>query len=100
MASEIRALIDARAVGDAVAVHRGRAEQLRRLRALRPALARRSLGVAFVTTADERAGQQRRARAAGRMLGCPVEVFDDGARALAWLRERGDDTGPIVAGSA
>ena len=82
-------LVDARPAGDERAPRSGRVEQVRQLRALRPAMTTRSLGVAFVTAPEALAGQRRRLRAARLMLGCPVEVFDSEEPALRWLRDRG-----------
>lgn len=93
-------LVDARPAGDAPAAARqGRMEQVRRLRALRPSMAAHAVGAAFVTTPEALAGQRRRARAARAVLGCPVEVFDSEAPALAWLRDHGVDTRGTAAGS-
>ncbi len=66
----VRVVVDARGAdetGDRERV--GRAEQVRRLRALRPAMQTRAAGLAFVTSRTETAGQRKRLRAARPMLG-------------------------------
>jgi hypothetical protein len=90
-------IVDARGADDVPAAgHGGRVQEVRRLRALRPVLRDRCLGLAFVTEPHELAAQGRRLRAARLLLGCPVEAFDSKPGARDWLAGRGvavDDGG-------
>lgn len=86
-------MIDARGADAVEQPQQGRVAQVRRLRALRPAMQRYAAGVAFLTAPADLGEQRRRARAARLLLGCPVEAFDAEHTARRWLAEHGVDAG-------
>jgi hypothetical protein len=78
----------------------GVAERARMLRQLRPGLAQRCRGLAFVTPVGQQHASVRLARSGPRLWGCPVTVTSDLAQARAWARAQLERPAPGRAGDS
>lgn len=66
----------------------GAVERVRILRQLRPGLAERCRGLAFVMPAEALHADTRLARSGPKLWGCPTTATDDIEQARAWAREQ------------
>lgn len=62
-------------------------QQVRSLRELRPGLAERCRGLAFVLSAEERARHSKVIQSGATVWGCPTAAVDGPTAARAWLHD-------------
>lgn len=67
---------------------RGAAERIRMLKQLRPGLADRCAGIAFVLPAEAQRAMAKQLRAGPKLWGCPTTAIADVEAARAWAHDQ------------